>query len=101
MYYQEVRPISQISGNSPIEFIISGQNGMEYVDLKQNKLYVKVKIAHGNGSNSSSVEYVDPTNLLAGSMFSQVDVPLQGRSVTSTTNHYPYKCMFETSVLRF
>lgn len=37
MYYQEVRPISQISGNSPIEFIISGQNGMEYVDLKQTQ----------------------------------------------------------------
>lgn len=37
-----------------------------------------------------------PVNLLAGSLFSQVDVALQGKSVTSTTNHYPYKCMFET-----
>lgn len=96
MYYQEVRPISQLSGNSPIEFTISGQNGMEYVDLKQSKLYVKVKIVHGNGSKLSGIEFVGPTNLLAGSLFSQVDVTLQGKSVTSTTNHYPYKCMFET-----
>lgn len=35
-------------------------------------------------------------NLLAGSLFSQVDVTLQGKSVTSTTNHNSYKCMFET-----
>lgn len=70
MYYQEVRPISQLSGNSPIEFTISGQNGMEYVDLKQSKLYVKVKIVHGNGSKLSGIEFVGPTNLLAGSLFS-------------------------------
>lgn len=47
---------------------------MEYVYLKQSKLYVKVKIVHGNGSNLSSPEYVGPTNILAGSMFSKVDV---------------------------
>lgn len=96
IYYQEVRPISQISGNSPIEFIISGQNGMEYVDLSQRKLYIKARIVHSNGSHLNAIEHVGPVNLLAGSLFSQVDVTLQGKSVTSTTNHYPYKCMFET-----
>lgn len=96
IYYQEVRPISQISGNSPIEFIILGQNGMEYVDLSQCKLYIKARIVHSNGSHLSPIEYVGPVNLLTGSLFSQVDVTLQGKSVTSTTNHYPYKCIFET-----
>lgn len=96
IYYQEVRPISQISGNSPIEFIILGQNGMEYVDLSQCKLYIKARIVHSNGSHLSPIEYVGPVKLLTGSLFSQVDVTLQGKSVTSTTNHYPYKCIFET-----
>lgn len=44
----------------------------------------------------SGVEYVGPVNLLAGFMFSQVDVTLQGKSITSTTSHYPYTCMFQT-----
>lgn len=96
MYCQEVRPFSQLSGNSPIEFIISGQNKMKYVDLKQSKLYIKMKTVRGNGSKLGGVEFVGPTNLLAGSLFSQVDVTLQVKSVTATTNHYLYKCMFET-----
>lgn len=49
VYYQEVRSTSQINGNSPIEFIISGQNGMEFLDLRRSKLYVKVKIVHADG----------------------------------------------------
>ena len=96
IYYQEVRPISQLSGNSPIEFVISGQNGMEYMDLKRSKMYVKVKITHASGQKLLNNEYVGPVNLLLQSMFSQVDVALQGKIVTSTTNHYPYKSMLET-----
>ncbi|KAK3106814.1 hypothetical protein FSP39_000416 [Pinctada imbricata] len=96
IFYQEVRPISQTSGNAPIEFVISGQNGMEYMDLKKSKLFVKVRITHADGSKLLDTEYVGPINLLLQSMFSQVDVTLQGKTVTSTTNHYLYKCMIET-----
>ncbi|KAK3107428.1 hypothetical protein FSP39_014345 [Pinctada imbricata] len=96
IYYQEIRPISQISGDAPVEFLVSGQNGMEYMDLKRSKLYVKAKIIHGDGSKPLDTEYVGPVNLTLQSMFSQVDVTLQGKSVSSTTTHYPYKCMIET-----
>ncbi|KAJ8309732.1 hypothetical protein KUTeg_011597 [Tegillarca granosa] len=32
--FEEVRPISQITGNAPIEFIISGQNESKLVDME-------------------------------------------------------------------
>lgn len=40
IYFQDVRPVSQIAGNSPIEFLLSAQNGMDYIDLKRGRLYL-------------------------------------------------------------
>lgn len=40
IYFQDVRPVSQIAGNSPIEFLLSAQNGMDYIDLKRSRLYL-------------------------------------------------------------
>lgn len=97
VYYQEVRSTSQVNGSSPIEFIITGQNGMEFLDLKRSKLYVKVKIMHPDGKTlDRTTMTVSPVNLLFYSMFSQVDVTMQGKLITSATNHYPYKAMMQT-----
>ncbi|CAC5392368.1 unnamed protein product [Mytilus coruscus] len=41
-------------------------------------------------------EYVGPVNNFLHSMFSQIDVTLQNKLVTSTTTHYPYKAMIQT-----
>lgn len=39
VYYDEIRPLSQVSVDSPFEFKISGQNSMDYLDsdLRQAK----------------------------------------------------------------
>lgn len=47
VYFQDVRPISQISDSSPIEFQLSAQNGMDYIDLKRTRIYVKLKVMNG------------------------------------------------------
>jgi hypothetical protein len=33
--FHQARPVSQLTNDSPIEFNISGQNGMDYIDLKK------------------------------------------------------------------
>ena len=95
MYFQEVRSNSQLTG-SIIDMEITGKHGMEYVDLKRSKLYVKAKIVKGDGKDLLATEYVGPINLFLQSMFSQVEVTMQGKLVTSTTSHYPYKAMIQT-----
>ena len=95
MYFQEVRSNSQLTGNI-IDMEITGKHGMEYVDLKRSKLYVKAKIVKGDGSKLETTDYVGPVNLFLQSMFSQVEVTMQGKLVTSTTSHYPYKAMIQT-----
>ena len=95
MYFQEVRSNSQLTGNI-IDMEITGKHDMEYVDLKRPTLYVKGKIAKGDGSKLETMDYVGPVNLFLQSMFYQVEVTMQGKLVTSTTNHYPYKAMIQT-----
>ncbi|XP_033758251.1 uncharacterized protein F54H12.2-like [Pecten maximus] len=96
VYYQDVLPISQISSDSPIEFMVSGQNGLELLDLKNSLVYTKVKIVKGDGTAISDMEDVGPVNLLLPALFTQVDVTLQGKTVVSTTNHYAYKAYLQT-----
>ena len=38
IYNQEIRPTSQLSGDGPIEFRISGQNSLDYLDLTGSQL---------------------------------------------------------------
>lgn len=95
MYYQEVRSNSQLTGNI-IDMEITGKHGMEYVDLKRSKLYVKAKIMKADGKDLAADEYVGPINLFLQTMFSQVEVTMQGKLVSSTTSHYPYKAMIQT-----
>ncbi|MES9902023.1 MAG: hypothetical protein ABW168_04985 [Sedimenticola sp.] len=96
VYYSEIRPITQLTRDGPIEFVISGQNGLEYIDFGKSQLYVKARIMHEDGTNLKLTSNVGPINLLLQSLFSQVDVAMQGKIITNTTGHYAYKAYIQT-----
>ena len=91
----EYHPITTLTENSPIEFDIPS-SGEDYVDFANSYLHVKAKIVKGNGENLAADDVVAPTNLWLHSLFSQVDVSLNGTQITSSTNTYPYRAMIET-----
>ena len=92
IFYQQTRPINQLTPLSPVEFVIAGNNGLQYVDLKNSYLSLKLKIVHGTtGANLQTTEFVGPINLIIQSLFEQIDVTLQGKLVSTAMNHYPYK----------
>lgn len=94
--YQKIRPISTISADSPIEFNIAAQNDLTYMDLKRSTMFVKVRITKNDGSKiDSSNNNVGPINLLLHSLFSQVDVFVQNRLVSSSTGNYAYKAYIQ------
>ena len=59
-------------------------------------MYVKCKIQHADGSPLTADESVGPVNLLLQSLFSQVDITMQGKLITTATNHYPNKAYIQT-----
>lgn len=91
----EYHPLSSVTDGSPIEFEITG-SGEDYVDFANSYLLVKAKITRANGNNIAADANVGPVNLFLHSMFSQVDVALNGTSITAATNTYPYRSIIET-----
>jgi hypothetical protein len=92
----EYHPLSSVTDGSPIEFEVTG-NGEDYLDFANSYLHVKAKITKAaDGSNLDADAAVGPTNLFLHSLFSQVDIALNGTQITSSTNTDPYRAMIET-----
>ena len=90
----EFHPLANVSDGGPLEFNISG-SGEEYLDLSQTHLYIKAKILNNDGTVLKEKAKVGPVNLFLHSMFSQVDISLNERLVSSSNNTYPYRAMIE------
>jgi hypothetical protein len=90
----EYHPLSTITDGAPIEFDVNG-TGEEYMDFANSYLYVKAKIVKGDGTNIAGDETVGPVNNFMHSLFSQVDVSLNGTQISSSTATYPYRSYIE------
>lgn len=94
IYYDEIRPLSQVSDESPFEFKISGQNSMDYLDLKNSQVYVRLKVEKSDGT-ALTAEKVGPANLFLQALFSSTEVTLQNKA-TFTCNYNPYRAYIHT-----
>jgi len=92
--FVEYRPISSLTDGAPIEFDVTS-SGDDYMDLANSFLHVKVKIVRANGNELDAADTVGPVNNLLHSLFSQVDVSLNGTLITNSTNTYPYRAYLE------
>src|SRR4029077_21198163 len=93
--YVEYNPISSIADGVPIEFVVGG-SGQDYLDLANTQLYVRAQILQGDGTAIDNTHHVGPVNLTLHSLFSEVDLKLNGTLLSSTNNTYPYRAYIET-----
>ena len=91
----EYQPVSSIQNRAPIEFDVTG-TGEDYIDCSNILLYVRGKITQANNENLPAESTAAPINQLLHSMFSQVDISLNGTLISSSTNTYAYRAMLET-----
>ncbi|GFY32025.1 uncharacterized protein F54H12.2 [Trichonephila clavipes] len=87
--------LSNVFDNAPVEFHISG-SAEDYIDLSQTQLYVKAKIVKVDNTPITKDDTIGPVNLFLHSLFSQVDVSLNDRVVSNSSNTYPYRSYIET-----
>lgn len=88
----EYRPLSAVTGETPlIEFLIPAMAD-RYTDLDDMFLYIKFSY---ETSGLKQNELVCPVNNVLHSMFSKVDMTMQDKSVTSSSQHYAYKSYLE------
>ena len=91
----EYFPVSNITDSGPIEFNVSG-SGDEFTDLRQAWVYNKVKITKANGTDLDDDDKVGPVNLFQQAMFSQVDLTINDKLISTSTNTNPYRAMITT-----
>jgi len=91
----EHNPVSLIASHGPIEFRVDGSED-QYVDLSETLIHIKVKIQKANGADIAGDEAVGPSNLFLHALFSQVDLFLNSKLVSSSSPTYAYRAMIET-----
>ncbi|XP_071039990.1 uncharacterized protein F54H12.2-like [Parasteatoda tepidariorum] len=91
----EFHPLSNVFDGGPVEFHISG-SGDEFIDLSQTQLHVQAKILKNDNTNLTADDKIGPVNLFLHSLFSQVDVSLNDRIISNSSNTYPYRSYIET-----
>ncbi len=88
-------PAATITEHGPIDFYVSG-SGQDYVDLMHTTLYLRVRLLQRNGNVVAADARVGPINNFLHSLFSQVEVSLNGKIVGHANSLYPYRAMLET-----
>ena len=91
--YVEYRPLAALD-EGPIEFSIKGS--ANYLDLANTFLKVKAKITQPDGTDLPAAANVVPVNLLLHSLFSDVNVFLNGVQITSPSGAYAYQAYIQT-----
>jgi len=91
----EYHLLTNVGDDSPIEFDINGTSE-DYIDFANTMLLVRAKIVQLDGTNIDDTTPVGPTNLWLHSLFSEVNISLNGTQVTTSTNTYPYRAMIKT-----
>ena len=70
------------------------------LDLNISFLKVKSKITKANGQNLAEADKVSVINYPVSSLFSQIDILLGGKVISSSINTYPYRAYIETVILQ-
>ena len=99
----DYRPVNSVGLNGTVEFRVPG-SGMHYIDMKRTYLYVGGLPIDEDGevfetaSTDLLAAKIAPANNILHSLWSQVDVTLNQKLVSSHTAHYAYKAMLESTL---
>lgn len=101
----EFRPVAALTGSTPmIEFCVPA-SADQYWDLDSTNLEVRMKVSLFKTDNNvktavaiadASRKLFSPINNLLHSLFQRIDLELNGKLVTSTSQHAPYRAYIET-----
>lgn len=96
-YKAAYKPIVSLEGNSQFEFVVNN-NGNEFIDLAYTELLLTAKITKADGTNLIADDKVvtGPVNNWMHSLFSQVEVSLNGKLISSPSHTYGYRAYIET-----
>ena len=93
-FNRKFAPLASIAEGALIEFLVKGADQL-YLDLNDSRLHLRVKMTKADGTNMTANTGAI-INLPLHSLFREVSVELNGRSVSNPNQLYPYRAYLET-----
>ena len=97
--FTEYHPVSVLTLTGPIEFTISAEN-FNHIDFANTFLYVRASVTAADGTDMGADVEISPECNFLHTMWSQIDLYLNGSPVTQSNNNYPY-CAYIEILLSF
>ena len=91
----DYHPIATLVNSGPNKFDVP-VSIKYYLDPAHVYLHLAFKVTKAEGSNLDDATVMGPNNLFLHSLFSQMDIQLNGRQVSSSSNTYAYRTYLET-----
>lgn len=88
-------PLANLRDGGPIEFKVE-RTAEDYINLDKILLYIETKVVQGDGTALPDDANVAPVNNFFDTLFSQVDLSLNDKLVTMSTNTYAIRAYLET-----
>ena len=95
-FNRQFAPIASLAEGAPIEFLVKGADQL-YLDLNDSFLHLRAKITKADRTNMDANTGA-VINLPMHSLFREVDVEMNGKSVSEPNNLYPYRAYLETLI---
>src|SRR6266481_7570203 len=93
---QEYFPIAPLANSQQLEFNVTSSSE-HYIDLNKTLIEIHCKIMAGDGTATVTVtDKITPIANFLHTMFSQVDVHMNGKLVSKSHNLYGYKAYLQT-----
>ena len=92
--FEKIYLITKSEDSGPIEFLIENATD-RFLNLRQSYLNIKFKVVNSNGSSLVADIKTGLSNCPIASLFQQVDVPLNDKLISSSTNTYAYRAILE------
>ena len=93
--FENIYPVTNLEDGGSIEFMLEN-NSVQFLDLANSFLKLKCKITKANGTNIVAEDVVTMINYPIASLYSQVDILLGGKVISSSTNNYAFRAYLET-----
>ena len=88
--YDKIFPLQSVrSSSNPIEFIIS-TDGNNYVNLADSYINIICRVTKADGTSCGTSDLACPANLFFHLMIKDLQVFINGKLVSESSNNYPY-----------
>ena len=93
--FEDIYPVTNLDNGRSTKIMFEN-NSLQFLDLANSYLKLKCRIIKGNGTNVVTTDAVTLINYPTASLFSQVDVLLSGKVISSSVNNYAFHTHLET-----